>query len=222
MRACTHLLQMQFTMDTLDPATRYKLLVNTITPRPIAWVLTQDSDGIRNAAPFSFFNAMGGTPPLLAIGFAPDQQRDGVGDKDSLTNIRAMGEFAVALVGEPQAEAMNICATDAPPEVSEFDVAGLEAIPATRVAAPLLKGAPVQFECRLWQFIETAPHSGIVLGEVLVTHIEDRFVGEEHGRLRIDNPAMQLVGRTYGGGEYVRNAAPLKLDRVPWDKLNGS
>ena len=211
---------MQFTMDALDHATRYKLLVNTITPRPIAWVLTQDGEGRRNAAPYSFFNAMGGTPPLLAIGMSADNQREGVAEKDSLANIRAQGEFAVALVSEGQAEAMNLCATDAPPEVSEFELAGLEATAATRIAAPLLKGAPVQFECRLWQFIETSPHAGIVLGEVLVTHIEDRFVGEENGRLRIDNPAMQLIGRTYGAGEYVRNAAPLRLNRKSWKELS--
>ena len=210
---------MQFSMDTLDPATRYKLLVNTVTPRPIAWVLTQDGEGQRNAAPFSFFNAMGGTPPLLAIGMAADMQRDGVSEKDSLTNIRAREEFTVALVSEPQAQAMNVTASDAPPGIDELALAGLEAAPATRVAAPLLQGAPVQFECRLWQLIETAPHSAIVIGEVLVTHIEDRFLGEEKGRLRIDNPAMELVGRTYGAGEYVRNAAPLRIDRVSWTDL---
>ncbi|WP_137680724.1 flavin reductase family protein [Aurantiacibacter suaedae] len=211
---------MQFTMNELDPATRYKLLVNTVTPRPIAWVLSEDGEGRRNAAPYSFFNAMGGTPPLVAIGMSADGQREGMAEKDSLANIRAKGEFAVALVSEGQAEAMNVSATDAPPEVSEFDLAGLEATRASLVAAPLLVGAPVQFECRLWQFIETGPNAGIVLAEVIVTHIEDRFLGEEDGRLRIDNPAMQLIGRTYGAGEYVRNAAPLHMDRVSWSDLS--
>ena len=46
----------------------YKLLVATIGPRPIAWVTTQDVDGTVNAAPFSFFNAMSGNPPVVAIG----------------------------------------------------------------------------------------------------------------------------------------------------------
>jgi hypothetical protein len=79
---------MHFIMDTLTPAERYKLLVNTITPRPIAWVVTQDAAGHRNAAPYSFFNAMGGTPPLVCVGMAADAQRPGVAEKDSLRDPR--------------------------------------------------------------------------------------------------------------------------------------
>lgn len=207
---------MQFLMDQITPAERYKLLVNTITPRPIAWVVTVDAQGRRNAAPFSFFNAMGGTPPLVCIGMAADGNRPGVTEKDSLRAIRETGEFAIALVGEPQAEAMNLTAINAPPGTDELALAGLATAPAARIAAPLIAQAPVNFECRLWQLIETGVASAIVIGEVLVTHIADRFLGEEQGRLRIDTPAMQLIGRTYAAGEYVRNAAPLHMDRKSW------
>jgi flavin reductase (DIM6/NTAB) family NADH-FMN oxidoreductase RutF len=207
---------MHFIMDQLDPATRYKLLVNTITPRPIAWVVTVDGAGRRNAAPYSFFNAMGGTPPLVCIGMAADGQRAGVAEKDSLRAIRETGAFTVALVGEPQAEAMNLTAVAAPPGIDELALAGLATIPASRIAAPLIAAAPVNFECRVWQLVDTGPASAIVIGEVLVTHIADRFLGEEQGRLRIDTPAMQLIGRTYAAGEYVRNAAPLHIDRKSW------
>lgn len=203
-------------MDELDPATRYKLLVNTVTPRPIAWVLTRDGEGRNNAAPYSFFNAMGGTPPLLAIGMAADGQREGIAEKDSLRVIRERGEFAVALVSEAQAEAMNVTAVDAPPGVDELALAGIEVAAAHKVDAPLVAGAPVQFECRLWKLVETGPHSAIVIGEVLVTHIEDRYLSDEDGRLRIDNPAMGLIGRTYAAGEYVRNSAPLTMERRSW------
>ncbi len=203
-------------MDRLDPAARYKLLVNTITPRPIAWVVTRDAGGRVNAAPYSFFNAMGGTPPLVAIGMAPDVQRGETGDKDSLRAIRETGAFTVALVDEAHAQAMNLTAVNAPAGVDELALAGLDAAPATSIAAPLIASAPVQFECRLWRLVETGPHSAIVIGEVQVTHIEDRFLSEEGGKLRIDNPAMQLIGRSYAAGEYVRNAAPLHMDRVSW------
>ncbi len=212
---------MQFAMNELDPATRYKLLVNTITPRPIAWVLTRDGQGRNNAAPYSFFNAMGGTPPLVAIGMAADAQRDGVAEKDSLANIRASGQFAVALVGEAQAEAMNVTACDAPPGIDELALAGLEARPSAQVDAPLIAGAPVQFECKLWKLVETGPHSAIVIGEVVVAHVDDAFLGEEEGRLRIDNPAMKLVGRTYAAGEYVKTDSPLHMDRLSWKEFSG-
>lgn len=211
---------MQFDMDSLSPAERYKLLVNTITPRPIAWVLTQDGEGRHNAAPYSFFNTMGGTPPLVAIGMVADAQRDGIASKDSLRAIRARHEFAIALVDEAHAEAMSLTAADAPPGIDELDLAGLATLPAARIAAPLLASAPVQFECRLWQFVETAPGAGIVIGEVLVTHIQDRFLSEEEGRLRIDNPAMKLIGRTYGAGWYVRNSDRLRIERLRWNDID--
>ncbi len=212
---------MQFAMNQLDPATRYKLLVNTITPRPIAWVLTRDGEGSNNAAPYSFFNAMGGSPPLVAIGMAADGQRAGVEVKDSLANIRASGEFAVALVSEGQAEAMNVTAVDSPAGVDELALAGLEALDAAQVDAPLIAGAPVQFECKVWKIVETGAHSAIVIGEVIVSHIDDAFVGEEDGKLRIDNPAMKLVGRTYAAGEYVKTDSPLHMDRLSWKDLSG-
>jgi flavin reductase (DIM6/NTAB) family NADH-FMN oxidoreductase RutF len=207
---------MEYIMNQLDPAERYKLLVNTITPRPIAWVVTRDGEDRVNAAPYSFFNAMGGTPPLLAIGMAADVQRGAAGDKDSLRAIRETGEFTVALVDEAHAQAMNLTAVNAPAEMDELELAGLATMQSTSIAAPLIDSAPVQFECRLWKLVETGPHSAIVIGEVQVTHIADRFLSEEDGKLRIDNPAMQLIGRTYAAGEYVRNAATLHMDRVSW------
>ncbi len=207
---------MQFTMNELDHATRYKLLVNTVHPRPIAWVTTIDDQGRVNAAPYSFFNAMGGTPPLLAIGIGSDTIRKGEREKDSLRNIRAAGEFTVSLVSHAQARAMVDTAAAAPSGEDELAAAGLSTTPSSLVAPPLIADAPVGYECRLWQYIETHPGGGIVLGEVLATHIDDRFVGDEDGKLRIDAPAMDLVGRAHGSGWYWRGSDQLKLDRVDW------
>lgn len=207
---------MQFTMSELDPATRYKLMVNTVHPRPVAWVVSQDAEGTVNAAPYSFFNAMGGTPPLLAIGIGADTVRAGETRKDSLRNILGREEFTVALVSEAQAEAMVKTAADAPRGASEVAAAGIATRASSMVATPLIADAPVAYECRLWQFVETHEGGGIVLGEVLATHIADRFVGDEHGKLRIDAPAMKLVGRAHGAGWYWRGSAQVKIDRVGW------
>lgn len=211
---------MRYDMAALAPPERYKLMVNTITPRPIAWVVTVDGEGRRNAAPFSFFNAMVAEPPLVVLGISPDSARPqtgkGVGMKDTLRAIKETGEFTVSLVHEANLEAMNTTATNAPPGVDELELAGLAVAASTHVAPPFIASAPVAFECRLWQLIEPAPNAGIVLGEVLAMHIEDRLVGEEDGRLRIDNPAMKLVGRTYGAGWYVKNSDAVQLDRKAW------
>src|SRR6478752_5813805 len=100
----------------------YKLLVATIGPRPIAWVTTQDLDGTVNAAPFSFFNAMSGNPPVVAIGIGGRAPGD---VKDTGGNIRRTGQFVVNLVSNALAEQMNITAIDFPKQVNELAEAGL-------------------------------------------------------------------------------------------------
>ena len=207
---------MQFDMDTLTPPERYKLLVNTIIPRPIAWVVTCDAQGRRNAAPYSFFNAMAADPALVVLGIGGDNIREGELQKDSLRAIRETGEFTIALVCAADAEKMVLTATDAPAGVDELALAGIETRPASKIAPPLIASSPVNFECRLWQFVETHPGGGIVLGEILAMHIDERVLGEEDGKLRIDAPAMNLIGRAHGAGWYWRGSDPIKIDRKSW------
>ena len=98
-----------FDFAEIDAKDRYKLLVSTITPRPIAWVVTQNSGGVLNAAPFSFFNAFAGDPPVVGIGMG---SRKPGRPKDSRVNIEETGQFVVNLVSEENAEAMNVTAID--------------------------------------------------------------------------------------------------------------
>ncbi len=205
-------------MATLSPGERYKLLVNTVTPRPIAWTVTQDSDGVVNCAPHSFFNVLSNRPPLIALGLMPHPEG---GDKDTARNIRAAGEFTVALVSEVDAEAMNLTAIDAPPGTDELALADVATRPASKVKPPLIAAAPVTMECRTWQLIEPAPGNLIVLGEVLAMHIDDAFLGDENGKLRIDTPAMKLIGRTHGTGSYVRNGDSFEMKRKAWPLPEG-
>lgn len=207
---------MHIAMSDLPPQDRYRLLVNTVMPRPIAWLSTRDREGRRNLAPYSFFNALCSAPPILGIGIGPDSFRAGETEKDSLRAIRETGEFVVALVDDANAEAMNLSAVNAPVGADEFDIAGIEAGEARLVQASLVASSPVNFECRLWQMLEPAPHSAIVLGEVVAVKIDDRVVGEEDGKLRIDGPAMELVGRAHGAGWYWRGGELMQIERKNW------
>src|ERR1700679_4244277 len=122
----------------------YKLLVSTIQPRPIAWVTTQDVDGTINAAPFSFFNAVSGDPPVVAFGIGGR----GPGDvKDTGGNIRRTGQYVINLCSFPLAEQMNITAIDFPKNVDELQEAGLTTAPSKIVSVPRIAEAPVAFEC---------------------------------------------------------------------------
>src|SRR4029077_9092779 len=88
-------LVMLFEFDNTANENIYKLLVSTVVPRPIAWVTTQDIDGSVNAAPFSFFNAVSGNPPVVAIGIGGGGPGGGEGTRG---NTPRAGEFVVNLV----------------------------------------------------------------------------------------------------------------------------
>src|ERR1043165_915227 len=86
---------MELDLEGKHASRGYAMLVSLVTPRPIAWVTTLNENGAVNAAPFSFFNALGGNPPI--IGFAPGDRDDG-SPKDTARNIRRTHELLLNLV----------------------------------------------------------------------------------------------------------------------------
>lgn len=167
-----------------------------VGPRPIGWVSTQDAQGRRNLAPYSFFNAFNYTPPL--VGFAS------LGEKDSLRNIRETGEFGWNLVTRPLAEAMNQSCAAVPPEVDEFTLAGLTPVASRIIGAPRVAESPVSFECRLTQLIQLEGADGsklptwLVLGEVVGVHIARHLLKDGI----YDTAAAQPVLRGGGPADY--------------------
>lgn len=200
---------MEFDLQGVDKPRAYQLLASVVVPRPIALLTTLGEDGLVNAAPFSFFNLMGGDPPAVAINIA---MRDASVQKDSLGNIEASGEFVINLVSESLASAMNICAIDFPPGVSEPTEAGLITVPSVKVAPPRLAASPVQLECRLHQVVEMGENR-IVLGEVIFLHVQDEFVDADTKRIHAE--ALGLIGRMHGGGWYARTTDLFEMPRIP-------
>ncbi|HEY1933332.1 MAG TPA: flavin reductase family protein [Acetobacteraceae bacterium] len=188
----------------------YKLLVATIGPRPIAWVTTQDVDGTVNAAPFSFFNAMSGNPPVVAIGIGGR----GPGDvKDTGGNIRRTGEFVVNLVNYRLAEQMNITAIDFPKEVNELVEAGLTTAASHRVKPPRIAETPVAMECERLVIVDVGIDRAVILGKVVAFHVQDDCVLDKD-RCYIDTPKLDLIGRMHGRGWYARTTDRFDLPRI--------
>ncbi|QDL93794.1 flavin reductase family protein (plasmid) [Paroceanicella profunda] len=184
----------RFDFDTLSPLERYKLLIGSVVPRPIAWVTTVDPEGRVNAAPYSFFNVLSHDPALLALGVEnhADMRR-----KDTSNNIRLTQEFTVNIVDHALVEAMNVTAVPFPPEVDELAAAGLTAVPGARVGCPYIAEAPVALECRNYTTLSIGRSREIVLGEVLAMHIRADLVNE---RLHVDPAGLDAVGRLGGQG----------------------
>ena len=202
---------MLFDFDKLSTQDRYKLLISTIVPRPIAWVVTQNLAGRLNAAPFSFFNAFGGDPPVVVIGIGGRAPGD---IKDTGNNIRETGEFVVNLVSDATAEQMNITAIEFPPEVDEIAEAKLTTLPSVKVKPPRLAESPVALECERLMIIELNVDRALVVGRVLAIHVRDDCVLDP-ARCYIDTPRLGLIGRMHGGGWYARTTDRFEMPRIP-------
>ncbi len=209
---------MQFDLTGADRSQAYRLLASVVVPRPIALVTTLGPDGTANAAPFSFFNLLGSSPPVVGLNIA-DRSADT--PKDTRANIERTGEFVVNLVPESLARSMNVCAVDFPAGVSELDAARLTTLPSAQLAVPRLAESPVNLECRLHSIIPLGDNR-IVLAEVVFLHIRDEFLDPDS--LRVRTEALGLIGRMHGGGWYARTTDLFDLPRIPyeeWRKGNG-
>ena len=167
-----------------------------VGPRPIGWISTRTAQGGLNLAPYSFFNAFNYTPPL--IGFSSQ------GRKDTLRNIEHNGEFVWNLATRPLAEAMNASCAPAPPDVNEFELAGLTPAPSTIVAVPRVLESPVSFECKCSEIIRLKTASGadtngwLVMGEVVGVHIAQALLRDGI----YDTAGSQTILRGGGPADY--------------------
>ena len=207
---------MKLDFSKLDAAQCYKVLLGVVVPRPIALVTSRDENGKINAAPFSFFNCMGSDPPMVALGIG---NRDAQTPKDSARNIRRSGEFVVNVVSEEIVEAMNLCATDFPPGVSEIEIAGLALAPASFGDVPRLADSPASLACREMQTLEIG-RNRVVFGEVRGLDIRDDLIDAE--KLYVDSAGLHAVGRMQGPGWYCKTREMFSLPRLSfeaWQKL---
>jgi flavin reductase (DIM6/NTAB) family NADH-FMN oxidoreductase RutF len=167
-----------------------------VAPRPIGWVSSVNSQGQRNLAPYSFFNAFNYRPPI--IGFAS------IGWKHSVANIHETGEFVWNLATRALAEHMNATSEAVPPYVDEFAIAGLTPAPSRIVKPARVAESPVNFECKLTQLIQLQGSGGklvetwLVLGEVVAAHIDKTLLKDGI----YDTAAARPILRTGGPAGY--------------------
>ena len=140
-----------------------------VGPRPIGWIASQSQSGVLNLAPYSFFNAFNYIPPI--IGFSS------TGFKDSVSNIAQTKAFTWNLVTFDLAQQMNATCAPVPPEINEFELAGLTPIASSVIEVPRVAQSKVSFECKLSQMIQLQNAAGekistwLTLGEVVAVHI---------------------------------------------------
>jgi flavin reductase (DIM6/NTAB) family NADH-FMN oxidoreductase RutF len=187
-----------FDFARLGPRERYKLLIGTVIPRPIALITTVSPEGAANAGAFSFFNILTHDPAIMAVGI--EYKPDG-SPKDTAANILATGEFTVHISDHALVDQMEICSIKFAPDVDELAVAGLDTAPGETVRSLRILAAPAAFECRLVQTVPVTPARVIVLGEVKRMFVRETLVDRD--TLHVDQVGMDAVGRL-GGHLYAR------------------
>ncbi len=179
----------------------HQYMLDSIAPRPIAFVSTIDKDGHVNLSPFSFFNAFGANPPILI--FSPALRgRDGA-TKNTLDNIKEVKECVINIVNYNMVQQMSLASTEYPKGVNEFVKAGLTEEKSEMVTPPRVKEAPVQIECIVKDVISTGDKGGaaqLVICEIAIMHINEEVIGDNG---RIDPIKIDQVARM-GGNWYTR------------------
>lgn len=168
----------------------YRLLTAVVVPRPIAWVSSIGEDGVDNLAPHSFYTVASVNPPII--------QFTSVGEKDSLRNIQAQGEFVVNLTPASLFEEVNATGTDFPAHTSEFDAVGLTREPSVRVRPSRVGESPVALECRLYRTVPMGDCT-LVFGEVVHAAVSSEVLEGSHPRIDRLDP-LSLSSRVHWEG----------------------
>jgi flavin reductase (DIM6/NTAB) family NADH-FMN oxidoreductase RutF len=173
-----------------------RLVISCVIPRPIALVTSVSEEGIVNAAPFSYFNAVSSAPPILMISV----DRKNGERKDTSRNILHSKEFVVHIVNEQIGEKMNITSSNVPRNQSEVVLAGLTLTKSAKISTPRIVESPIHMECRLLHHVELGVSpTDVLFGEVVAFHIQDEIYVDG----RADPALLKAVGRL-GGMKYCK------------------
>lgn len=187
---------MHLTPDTLTGKQRYKLMIGSVIPRPIAFVSTQSAAGVLNLAPYSFYTIACFNPMILA--FFPVRYKKEQEKKDSYTNIMETREFVVNVATEDLMHPLNATAGRFEAEVNEFELAGLTPEASQVVTPPGVKESPIRMECRLEKTVsfgdEGAGGSDGIFGRVVHFYADDALIDD----FRIDEHKVKPIARLAG------------------------
>ena len=183
------------TINPIDYSTKdlHKILLSSVTPRPIALASTIDSDGVVNLSPFSYFNVFSANPPVLI--FSPANRVTDNSKKDTLNNISKVKEVVINLVDYNIVEPTSLSSVYFEKNIDEFLKSGLTKMESIKVKPPRVLESPVSYECKVNDVISLGNNGGsgnLIICEVLMIHINEEFLNENGD---IDPLKLNLVAR---------------------------
>lgn len=202
---------MYIDLSELSQSQVYFTMIQTLIPRPIAWVLSENEDAGLNLAPFSYFNAVSSDPPLimLSVGKKPDGSF-----KDTRLNIEQRSRFVVHIPHREMADAMTASSATLPAGDSELDKLGLETVVFDGFGLPRLADCRVAYACERYQIQEIGgtPQS-LILGSVKAIYLDDAVAASDaNGRVTVDAQKVDPLGRL-GADQYLTFGEILRVRR---------
>jgi flavin reductase (DIM6/NTAB) family NADH-FMN oxidoreductase RutF len=184
---------MLFEQKDYSPEAFYYLMLQSIIPRPIAWVLSLNSDGSHNVAPFSFFNGIAGEPPLIMIAIA---WKDHATRKDTWVNIDERNDFVVHIPPSALAAQMVATSKNLPANESELSLANLQTVSVEGQKLPRLQGPKLAMFCSKHSITEVGTERiGLVMGEIKTIWVDDSAVTFDRKRALFDPVVLDPVSR---------------------------
>ena len=193
----------EIAVSDLTPRENARIIKSAVSPRPIAWISTRSEDGVDNLAPFSSYNYVSSSQPVVLFN-SPREANGGL--KDTPRNALETGEFAVNVVTEPLLEVMDHTSASVPSDESEFDLAGVERAECREIAPSRVADAVVTMECTLYDSMEVHDRL-MVLGDVRYYHVDESVLTDGE----VDMNRMDTVGRL--GGPYYTVSDPVEFER---------
>ncbi len=173
---------------------RYQLMAQTIIPRPIAWIVTQDEQGLLNIAPFSYFMGLSSEPATMIVSIA--HKSDG-SQKDTLKNIRQMKKCTICMVDEAHLEAMHFSSKELASHESEATVFDIETKKLVDGFPPMVSGVPSAFFCEFYQEIELKGSQNVpLIVEIKAQFIDDTIIRDKEN-ITLDYAPLARVGKSY-------------------------
>ncbi len=185
---------------------RYKLMAQTIIPRPIAWVVTEDK-GVINAAPFSYFIGLSSSPAtvLISVGHKSDGS-----PKDTLANIRKSKKCTICMVDEKSFEKMHFSSKELEKAESELTAFEIESEKHFDDFPVMIKDVPVAYFCDFNQEIDLGGGSTIPLVlSVKHIYVKDECIIDKE-KLTIKFNPIARIGKNYSilGEEFLAPKIP--------------
>ena len=173
---------------------RYQLMAQTIIPRPIAWVLTQDEEGTLNIAPFSYFMGLSSEPPTMMVSVG--HKSDGT-QKDTLKNLRETKKCTICMVDETLLEKMHFSSKELDASLSEADEFSITTKNVVDGFPPMVEGVPSAFFCEFYQEIDLKGSQTIpLIVEIKAQYIDDKIITDKE-KITLDYEPLARVGKSY-------------------------